>query len=53
LNEYYDNPKETIDPDDIVTDYIACMTDDYFIDLFAQLFPNDPLNREIKYISYF
>ena len=39
--------------DDIVTDYISSMTDDYFIDLFAEEFPEDPLNKEVKYISYF
>jgi len=38
-------------PDQIVTDYIASMTDDYFIDLFFYLFPND--NYEIKYRGYF
>ena len=34
----------------IVVDYIASMTDDYFIDLFTKLFPDD---RKIEYISYF
>lgn len=53
IDKYYFNPKNKIDPDDIVVDYIASMTDDYFIDLFAQLFPNDSLNKEIKYIPYF
>ena len=38
-------------PDQIVTDYIASMTDDYFIDLFSYLFPND--HYEIKYRGYF
>ena len=37
-------------PDDIVTDYIASMTDDYFIDLYAHLFPDAPL---VPYIGYF
>ena len=37
-------------PDDIVTDYIASMTDDYFIDLYAHLFPDAPL---VPYVGYF
>lgn len=39
------------DPNFIVTDYIASMTDDYFIDLFDILFPNS--NYKIHYKSYF
>ncbi len=37
-------------PDDIVTDYIASMTDDYFVDLYAHFFPDSPA---IPYIGYF
>ncbi len=44
-------PYEETDPDQIVTDYIAGMTDDYFIDLYAFLFPESP--PEIRYIGYF
>ncbi|MGN0037719.1 MAG: deoxyguanosinetriphosphate triphosphohydrolase family protein [Coriobacteriales bacterium] len=40
-------------PDDVVVDYIASMTDDYFIELFAHLFPHSPLNAEIRYEPYF
>ena len=36
--------------DDIVTDFIASMTDDYFIDLYAYLFSEKP---PVHYISYF
>ena len=36
--------------DDIVTDFIASMTDDYFIDLYAYLFNKKP---PVHYISYF
>lgn len=36
--------------DDIVVDYIASMTDDYFIDLYAYLFEK---KAPIEYISYF
>lgn len=39
--------------DDIVVDYIASMTDDYFLDLFVHEFPNDELCKKIKYVSYF
>ena len=45
--------RQPIDPNDIVVDYIASMTDDYFIDLFAKQFPSDPLIEKIKYIPYF
>lgn len=38
-------------PDDIVTDYIASMTDDYFLDLYAHLFPNS--TKHIEFKSYF
>jgi dGTPase len=38
------------DSDQIVVDYIASMTDDYFVDLHALLFPNAPT---IEYVSYF
>lgn len=37
-------------PVDIVTDYIASMTDDYFVDLCASLFPDAP---KIPYVGYF
>jgi len=36
--------------DDIVCDYIASMTDDYFVDLCAYLLPDAP---KINYIGYF
>ncbi|ODU58233.1 MAG: phosphohydrolase [Clostridium sp. SCN 57-10] len=38
-------------PDDIVVDYLASMTDDYFLDLYAHLFPGSALH--VDYISYF
>lgn len=37
--------------DDIVVDYIASMTDDYFIDLYEYLFPDG--KHHIEYIPYF
>ena len=37
-------------PDQIVVDYLASMTDDYFVDLHAQLFPHE---TSIEYVPYF
>lgn len=39
------------DPNDIVVDYIASMTDDYLIDLYKYLFPNGKYS--VEYIGYF
>lgn len=44
-------PYENSDPDTIVADYIASMTDDYFIDLHSYLFPGS--NLKIDYVGYF
>ncbi len=44
-------PYENSEPNQIVVDYIASMTDDYFIDLFAKLFPDSDL--KIEYKGYF
>ena len=44
-------PYEQTDPDQMVVDYIASMTDDYFLDLFAHLFPKS--NYRIRYRGYF
>lgn len=41
------------DPNDIVVDFIASMTDDYFIDAFSYLFPNHELAEKVQYIGYF
>lgn len=38
-------------PQQIVIDYIACMTDDYFVDLYRKLFPSSAL--KIAYRGYF
>ena len=46
-----DVPYEAGDPNRIVTDYIASMTDDYFVDLYAYLFPDS--KRKINYKGYF
>jgi dGTPase len=44
-------PYEQTEPNQIVVDYIASMTDDYFIDLYAHLFPEGKL--KITYKGYF
>ncbi|WP_027400032.1 deoxyguanosinetriphosphate triphosphohydrolase family protein [Anaerovorax odorimutans] len=53
-NRRYYYPEEKYieqEPNQIVVDYIASMTDDYFVDLYNYLFPNG--KYKIKYISYF
>lgn len=44
-------PYEASDPNQIVIDYIASMTDDYFIELHKYMFPNSSL--QVKYKGYF
>ena len=44
-------PYESTEPNQIVVDYIAGMTDDYFVDLHAYLFPDSKF--AIKYKGYF
>ena len=42
---------EQNEPNDIVVDFIASMTDDYFVDLYKYLFPHG--KHDVKYIGYF
>ncbi len=44
-------PYEQTEPNQIVVDYIASMTDDYFIDLHSRLFPESKL--KVEYKGYF
>ncbi|MBE6692855.1 MAG: HD domain-containing protein [Ruminococcaceae bacterium] len=44
-------PYEQSEPNRIVVDYIASMTDDYFIDLYRYLFPNG--RYSVEYKGYF
>ena len=46
-----DIPYEETEPNQIVIDYIASMTDDYFVDLYAHLFPES--RERIIYKGYF
>lgn len=51
-SKFYDRFNYILEkPDFIVADYIASMTDDYFVDLFYELFPKSGL--KIEYKSYF
>ncbi len=44
-------PYEETEPNQIVVDYIASMTDDYFIDIYNHLFPES--TKKIDYKGYF
>lgn len=44
-------PYADCDPDDLTVDFIAAMTDDYFVDYYNTLFPHSSLR--ISYIGYF
>ena len=44
-------PYESSDPNQIVVDYIASMTDSYFIELYRALFPDSDL--KVQYKGYF
>ena len=46
-----DVPYLKTEPHQIVVDYIASMTDDYFIDLFKLLFPDS--GYSLDYVDYF
>jgi dGTPase len=50
--KYYENwDYISEEPNQIVVDFIASMTDDYFIDLYTRLFPDNM--PDLKYHSYF
>lgn len=51
--KYYPGVRDYLseEPNQIVVDYIAGMTDDYFIELYQQIFPES--KRKIVYKSYF
>lgn len=51
LKYYKEYDYLTEEPNQIVTDYIASMTDDYFIELHRKLFPKS--KYDIEYVSYF
>lgn len=52
-NAYYGeaNYLENTEKNQIVVDFIASMTDDYFVDLYEYLFPKS--SYQIQYVSYF
>lgn len=43
--------EDVTEPNQMVVDFIASMTDDYFVDLYAYLFPESTCR--IKYVGYF
>ncbi len=45
------SPYEDTEPNQIVVDYIASMTDDYFIDLYHYMYPDSELT--VEYLGYF
>ena len=47
---YLKNNYDATEPNQIVVDYIASMTDDYFVELYDYLFPG---SKSIEYVSYF
>lgn len=51
MHPHREVPYEASAPNQIVVDYIASMTDDYFIDLHRYLFPDSPLR--VEYQGYF
>ncbi len=50
-NKILKNSYEENTPEDMVTDFIAGMTDDYFIDCYAHLFPDS--DKKVIYRGYF
>lgn len=56
LGNIYRHPEKrylVASPDDIVADFIASMTDDYFIDICRELHLNDKLLETLKFHGYF
>lgn len=56
LGKYYKDKKSKtiiIDANDIATDFIASMTDDYFIDICRHLHIDDAILKELEYHEYF
>lgn len=52
ITKYYSTVDyEENNPNDIVVDYIASMTDDYFVDLYRHFYPSG--KYDVKYIGYF
>lgn len=44
-------PYKEQEPNQLVVDYLASMTDDYFIDLYHELFPKG--KHDVKFVGYF
>lgn len=48
-----DTRRIVAEPNDIVTDFIASMTDDYFIDICRYLHIDDEKMEQLRYHEYF
>ena len=46
-----EQPYTETNPHDMTVDFIAAMTDDYFVDYYNELFPHSPYR--IEYVGYF
>ena len=51
--EMYGGKKTDLILNDVVTDFIASMTDDYFLEAYKYLYPDDELNDKVKFVGYF
>ncbi|MGN0481203.1 MAG: deoxyguanosinetriphosphate triphosphohydrolase family protein [Lachnospiraceae bacterium] len=53
INAYSRNASgyENTEPNQMVVDYMASMTDDYFLDLYREMFPGS--DKKVKYRGYF
>ncbi|MDE6868904.1 MAG: HD domain-containing protein [Clostridia bacterium] len=51
--ELYGGKKSDLILNDVVCDFMASMTDDYFLEAFKYLYPEDKLNGRVKFVGYF
>ncbi|MDE7452856.1 MAG: HD domain-containing protein [Clostridia bacterium] len=51
--ELYGDKKTDLILNDVVCDFIASMTDDYFLEAYRYLYPDDSLNKKVKFVGYF
>ncbi|MDE5942876.1 MAG: HD domain-containing protein [Clostridia bacterium] len=51
--ELYGGQKSDLILNDVVCDFMASMTDDYFLEAFKFLYPDDKLNERVKFVGYF
>ncbi len=51
--ELYRGEKSGLILNDVVCDFMASMTDDYFLEAYRHLYPDDELNEKVKFVGYF